>query len=155
MFCARQSKPVRRYVVSVWDLDLRGRCVFEFGEPTMADFASLLDGGDNGRGLVVRIYKDGRSKRSRICARVLDGGAQLVRDEFGDQLTEEINLPLPQPVKPIVKNILERMEAEELGESATASPPRANEVIRSDRSGHDSSIAPAYADKVARIRKNL
>lgn len=152
MFCARQSRPVRRFLMSVWDLDLRGRCVFEFGEPTMNDFVSILDGADTGRGMAVRIYKDGRSKRSRICARKLANAEILLRDEFGDPDLEAVELPVSQAVKPIVRSILERMEAEELaeGRSVEASAKNEGPALRAKRT--ENSIPGKFEEKLAKLR---
>ena len=106
-FCARASKPVRRFLLSVWDFDLAGKCVFEVGETTVSDMARHLGGQSSGRGLCFRIWRDGRSKRSRICATPLEGGIELVTEEWKNVDTSEIVLPSAQNLDVVLKSILQ------------------------------------------------
>jgi hypothetical protein len=106
--CARASKPVRRFLISVWDFDLCGRCVFEVGETTIGDISNHLRGQTTGRGLCFTIWRDGRSKRSRICAKPLEGAQQLLEEEFADVETREIKLPNGQDLSVVYKAIVSR-----------------------------------------------
>jgi len=140
--CVRRSKPVARFLLSLWDFDLRARVVMELGEATLLDIRSILNGRDSGRGLCLELFRAGRSKRSKITGRQLDGGVDLLRDEFGVGGEDEVELPRPQDLKRVLKVIIETQY-----EAKPARP------VHGGGCSSEESVAPELVKKIEEIRR--